>query len=90
VRGSRETAQDAEGQSLRIVHGAGRGMRGLIALVAACRKAIQSLRLPPPASELAKDPGPSAERKRLREGIGERSGRLKLAEVIVSNVRCGV
>ena len=40
-----ETARDAEGRSLRIVHGAGRGMRCLIALVAAWRKAIQSFRL---------------------------------------------
>lgn len=42
VWGLRETAQDAEGQSLRIVHGAGRGMWWLIALVAVWRKAIQS------------------------------------------------
>ena len=35
MRGLRETVQDAEGQSLRIVHVAGRGMRWLIALVAA-------------------------------------------------------
>ena len=35
MRGLRETAQDAEGQSLRIVHGAGSGMWWLIALVAA-------------------------------------------------------
>ena len=35
VRGLRETAQDAEGQSLRIVPGAGGGMGWLMALGAA-------------------------------------------------------
>ena len=45
VQGLRETAQDAEGQTLRIVHGAGRGMRCLITLAAPWTKAIQSFRL---------------------------------------------
>jgi len=44
VRGLRETGQDAEGQGLRIVHGAGWGMWWVMALVVGWRKAIRSFR----------------------------------------------